>query len=391
MLEYVLAFLATYTAVFYMLLYISEGGRMGKDPVPKSFPPITVIIPAYNEEESIGKTIESVLALDYPKGKLDVIVVNDGSKDNTAKIAKKYPAKLIDKKNSGKANSLNVAIKEAKGELVAVMDADSYVSKSALLRMVGYFEEQDVAAVTAAMKVWKPKSFVGRLQRGEYLLNAFQKKLQSFVDGISVTPGPFSIYRKSVLRELGGFDEDTLTEDQELALRIQASNYRIENSINAEVFTGVPEKLSGLLKQRRRWYLGYLQNIWKHKSLFSPKYGDFGLFVLPTAFALLVLSVASVVWAYAPRSLDLYFRPELPSLSLLYLELTPVRVLFLAAFALNLLAVAYTLRNTKETGFLGSFLSLIAISSLMLVLWIAVLAEQLVNTIRGFRPTWRGE
>ncbi len=392
MLEYVLAFLSLYTAVFYLLLYISNEGAIGKDPAPKSLPKVTVIIPAYNEGKSIRATVESALELEYPKEKLEVVVVNDGSKDDTGRVAASCKGvKVINKKNTGKANSINVALEEACGELVAILDADSYVDKKALMQMVGYFDDPEVAAVTAMMKVWEPKTLVQRLQRGEYLLNAFFKKLQSFIDGISVTPGPFSIYRKSVLKELGGFDERTLTEDQEIAMRIQAANLRIENSINAEVFTQVPERIGPLFKQRRRWYLGYLQNIWKHRSLFSPRYGDFGLFVLPTAFAVLLLTVASAVWAYFPRSLDISFHQQPFFLSLLYLEATPVRIILFAALAINAIAIYYSLRNTRESGFLGSFLSLIVISALMLVLWAGVFLEQAINSLRGFRPEWRGE
>ncbi len=391
MLEYVLAFLGLYSVVFYFLLYLTESENVREDPKPKGTPTVSVIIPAYNEEKSIGKTIESILALDYPKKKLEVIVVNDGSKDRTSEIAKRYPVKLIEKKNSGKANSINVALGQARGELVAIMDADSYVSKGALLKMVGYFEDPEVAAVTAAMKVWEPKTLVQKMQKGEYLINAFFKKLQSFIDGISVTPGPFSIYKRAVLLELGGFDEHTITEDQEIALRIQSRNLRIENSINAEVFTDVPSNLRSLFKQRRRWYLGYLQNIWKHKSLFSPKYGDFGMFVMPLAAVLLILSVLSLFIAYVPKSLDLSLRLDPSALTFFYLELTPTRVVFLFIFAINALAFYFTLRNTREYGFLGNFLSLIAVSSLMLLLWIVVLAEQIANLLRGFSPTWRGE
>ncbi|MFH0818198.1 MAG: glycosyltransferase family 2 protein, partial [Candidatus Micrarchaeota archaeon] len=260
----------------------------------------------------------------------------------------------------------------------------------ALKCMVGYFEDSDVAAVTAMMKVYKPRTLVQRLQRGEYLLNAFLKKLQSFVDGISVTPGPFSVYRKSVLDSLGGFDENTITEDQEIALRIQTANFRIENSINAEVYTEVPQKLRALFKQRRRWYLGSLQNIWKHKSLFGPKYGDFGMFVLPFAMSLLLLTVLSFL-LNAPRSLDLSFRFDAASISMLYLEITSMRVLFFAVTVINGLVFYYTLRDTHEYGFLGGFLFLFAISTLMLVLWVFVLAEHMTNSARKLNPTWRAE
>ncbi|MFH1447807.1 MAG: glycosyltransferase [Candidatus Micrarchaeota archaeon] len=391
MIEYILAFLALYAAVFYLLLYLLDLDRIREDPAKKRCPTITVIIPAYNEEATIGKTIESVLALDYPKDKLAITVVDDGSTDNTSGIAKRYNVTLIKKENSGKANSLNVALKRVKTELVAVLDADSYVGSTTLTNMLGYFNEPDVVAVTATMKVWKPRTLIQKMQRAEYLVNAFIKKLQSFIDGISVTPGPFSIYRKSVFDDIGFFDEDTLTEDQEFALRIQASNLRIENSINADVFTSVPDNLVRLFKQRRRWYMGYLQNIWKHRALFSPRYGDFGMFVLPIAVVILILTIASVIWAYSPRGFNISFALEPMPLSLIYLELTPTRLVFLGVFIINVLAVYYTLRNTRESGFLGSILSLFAISYMMLMLWIAVILEQAFNTLRGVRPVWKGD
>ena len=391
MLEYVLGFLGLYSVVFYSLLYLSERDRLREDPPPRRKPQLSVIIPAYNEEKGIGKTIDSVLALNYPKKLLEVIVVNDGSKDGTAGIAKGYKVKLINKKNTGKANSINVALKEAKGELVAIMDADSYASRNSLLNMVGYFEQPDVAAVTATLKVWDPKTRIQRLQIGEYQVVGLIKKLQSFIDGISVTPGPFSIYRRSVLLELGGFDENTLTEDQEIALRIQRANLRIENSFNAEVFTEVPEGVWPLLRQRRRWCLGYLQNMWKHRALFSPRYGDFGLFVLPVATSLVILAAFSFFINYAPKSTDFSVRFESAPQSLFYLELTPIRVVFAAIFIANALAVYYTIRSSRESGFLGSFLSLSVISTFTIILWLAVLFEQALNVARGIKPAWRGD
>ncbi len=389
MLEYVLAFLGLYSVVFYSLLYLTQSEKVRADPEAKNFLSISVIIPAYNEEKSIGKTIESVLALNYPKKLLEVIVVNDGSKDKTAEVAKGHNIKLIDKKNTGKANSINVALKEAKGELVAIMDADSYVSKGTLLKMVGYFADSEVASVTAAMKVWEPKTLVQRMQRGEYIINTFLKKLQSFVDGISVTPGPFSIYRRSVLLELGGFDESTLTEDQEIALRIQAKNLRIENSINAEVFTDTPSSFRSLFKQRRRWYLGSLSNLWKHKYLFSPKYGDFGMFVLPLALSLLLLTLLSFL-LHLP-SLDFSLRFEPASLRFYYLEFTSTTFLFVFVMLVNMAVFYYAMRDTREYGVFGGFLFLFAISFLLTFVWIAVIAELAFNSAAGLKPAWRGD
>jgi cellulose synthase/poly-beta-1,6-N-acetylglucosamine synthase-like glycosyltransferase len=149
-----------------------------------------------------------------------------------------------------------------------------------------------VAAVVAAMKIRNPKTFLQKIQSAEYLLCFYIKKMASLANGLLVTPGPFSVYRLSVLKEIGGFDEHNLTEDGEIALRLQKHQYSIEYSHNAEVFTNAPATLTALKNQRVRWNRGTLRNFIKYRKLFgNPQYGDFGLLIFPSAIFFLAIAL----------------------------------------------------------------------------------------------------
>jgi cellulose synthase/poly-beta-1,6-N-acetylglucosamine synthase-like glycosyltransferase len=256
------------------------------NPEPKRFPSITFLIPAHNEEKNIGKCLKSILSLNYPKNKLKVIVIDDGSSDNTAKIVKKFKeVKLIRQKQQGKAVALNNGLKHVNTELVACMDADSFPDKDFLMKMVGYMERKNVASVTPAVKVLEPKTMMQKIQWVEYLWSIFLRKLFNFFDCQYVTPGPGSIYKTFILKKVGGFDEKNYTEDTEIAFRLVDKGYKIENSIDAYVYTLAPSNFKTLFRQRVRWYRGYIQNVLKYsKMIANPKYGNLGFFVLPINF-----------------------------------------------------------------------------------------------------------
>lgn len=279
-----------YCTIFWMLVLLENRRRIFFDPKPKKLPMISIIIPAYNEEEHIERAIDSCLNLNYPKDKLEIIVVNDGSTDRTEEICRRYEARklirLINKPNSGKANSLNLGISVAKGELICCLDADSHFDRNALLKMVGYFNYKEVAAVTAALKVSSSSTLLQKIQHLEYLFSVYLRKMFSFLDCIYVIPGPGSIYRKEVLQKVGGFDPDNLVEDTDIAFRIQRLGYKIENSVNAVVYTHIPKSFRGLLKQRIRWYTGYLENVLgKHRDfIFFRGSPNLGIFLIPSNF-----------------------------------------------------------------------------------------------------------
>jgi len=277
--------------MFFTLMFIILHNRYRKKlyfyPRPKRFPTISFLVPAYNEEKNILNTINSLIKLRYPKDKVEIIIINDGSKDNTLEIVRKLEKKysyirILNKKNSGKPDSLNQGIKIAKGELIAVVDADSYPNKDALVRMVGYFEEKGVAAVTSRVLVKNKKNYLEKFQILDYSIIAWTRKLLDFVNSVYVTNGPLSIYKKDVVRKLGGFDLNNLTEDIELTWHILSEGYKTRMSYSAIVYTTVPDNLKEWINQRVRWNLGGIQTVRKYwKSMFNNSENMFGYFVMP--------------------------------------------------------------------------------------------------------------
>ena len=280
-------------SVFWLNLYFSRGKKeITRNPL-KSFPKVSVIIPAYNEEKKIAECIESLLNMDYQKNKLEIIVVDDGSTDGTAKVAAGFEPRgivLVKKKNGGKGSALNAGLAKASGEFVACMDADSITEKDTLKKLLSGFSDEKVAAVTPAMKVYRPKNLLQRLQGMEYVLAILLRKLMSDIDTMQVTPGPFSVYRKSILDEIGHFDEKSLVEDTEIAYRIHYHKYKIKNVADAYVYTYCPQTLGSLKNQRIRWYRGLYRTLVQYKEMIlNPRYGNFSMFHLPTMTLSVVL------------------------------------------------------------------------------------------------------
>ncbi|MFH1125642.1 MAG: glycosyltransferase family 2 protein, partial [Candidatus Altiarchaeota archaeon] len=177
--------------------------------------------------------------------------------------------------------------------------------------MVGYFENPAVAAVTPAMKVYKPKTIIQEVQWIEYLLGQVLRKMSAFLDVILVAPGPFTVYRTRVLKEIGGFDSSTLTEDMEIAYRMHKYGYSIENSSNAEIGTNAPSTLRELFKQRLRWSRGTYQNIRRYLYfLFNRKYGTVGMVIFPISVVTLLLTPILVPYTFYLLASGVYQRVE---------------------------------------------------------------------------------
>jgi cellulose synthase/poly-beta-1,6-N-acetylglucosamine synthase-like glycosyltransferase len=150
------------------------------------------------------------------------------------------------------------------------------------------FDDEEVMAVTPAVKVKPGGKLLAELQRIEYLMILFSRKLLSFIDSVPVTPGPFSMFRAKVFEKVGLFDENNLVEDQEICLRIQAANYKVRSSMSAVVYTDVPATMKDLIRQRVRWQRGGLRNYWKYRFLIKPEYGDFGMFLVPLNYVTII-------------------------------------------------------------------------------------------------------
>ena len=288
------SFVGIYMNVWFLLLTFEHKSKLYKKKKATRFPTVSILIPAHNEAKTIGRCLKSVLSLNYPHEKLEAIVIDNGSTDGTSKIVKGIikkiekiannpRIKLITLPKPGKVDAMNIGLKSAGGEIVGILDADTFVTKNSLGRMVGFFEDREVGAVTNYVNIANPGGLLGFLQRIEYIFSAFTKKLFSFLNAVYATPGTMSLLRKGVIENVG-FSDDTLGEDMDIALYILKRDYKIVNCLDALAYTLVPRTLAGLLKQRVRWYRGFIENVKKHSDmLFNTKYYHLGWFILPFA------------------------------------------------------------------------------------------------------------
>lgn len=257
-------------------------------------PKITVVIPAHNEERHISKCIESVLSSDYPKNKIEIIVVDDGSDDKTREISRRYKIKLISQPHKGKVEALNKAVEEAKNKFILTIDADSYIEKDFIKKMVAPFSDKNIGATTGIVKIDNIKRPITFFQAGEYNLHNMIRHSFSQVFGNSVWfLGALACYRKDILKRIK-FKKESLTEDMFLSLEMRKQNYKTISIKDAYGYTTAPDSLRKLLHQRIRWWIGGLQSIFKNKDMFKLRYG------LPIIF----LFINQIYWSlYAIVSL----------------------------------------------------------------------------------------
>ncbi len=234
---------------------------------------VSIIVPAYNEEKVLPKSLPSLIAQTHPN--IEIIVVDDGSTDLTYQIAKNYEfesdtksLKVLTKPNSGKANAINYGIKHATGELIMVVDADSKLDKNAVELMAGYFINPEIAAVAGSVYVSNQNNLITKLQALEYVegLNMVRNG-QAFLKLVNIIPGPIGMFRKDALYDVGLYDDDTFAEDCDVTLKLITKGYKIDFESDAVAYTEAPEHILDLIKQRYRWTRGILQAIKKHKYL----------------------------------------------------------------------------------------------------------------------------
>lgn len=287
-----LLFLLVYFQVFLLLtLFEHQQGQTEPPTDSKTLsrkPTVTILVPVFNEEKTVEGTVNSLLALNYPPDKLKVMIVDDGSTDSTWNLIQKFsghPQIVLHKKeNGGKYTALNHGIKHTDSEFIGCLDADSFVDSEALNYILPYFDDEQTMAVTPSLKIQSPDTIIGLMQNAEYNLGVFTRKIFSILDAQYVTPGPFSIFRKETFKKVGVYRHAHNTEDLEMALRLQEQHYKITNAHKAIVYTAGPRTLYKLYRQRVRWTGGFIQNVIDYRRLIlNPKYGNFGMLVLPAA------------------------------------------------------------------------------------------------------------
>lgn len=305
--SYPFLFIAIFFESFILVTLLSKPAREARERKaihnegPHWIPSVAVIVPCFNEAPTIAATCESLLALEYPHKKLEIILVNDGSTDTTPEVMSQFSSfpqvRIIHKENGGKHTALNAGIATTQAEIIGCLDADSFVDCSALNEIISCFTNPQIAAVTAAMSIHQPKNILQHMQNAEYTFGITLRHTFASINGLYVTPGPFSFYRKSIVEELGGFRYGHQTEDMEMALRIQQAGYGIENAPRARVYTKAPNTILKLIKQRTRWTSGFLRNIFgEYRTLIASRHHSaLGMIVLPGA----LLSIGSGILLFS--------------------------------------------------------------------------------------------
>ncbi len=264
----------------------------------KATPPLSVIIAAFNEGRVIAKTLRSVLDTDFA-GTFELIVIDDGSRDDTAaeveRIAASDPrVRLLRQPNRGKSAALRHGLAHAQHDTIVFLDADTHFEKSTLAELVKPFVNPLVGAVSGHARVGNLRTFVARCQSLEYICG-FNLDRRAYTDWncITVVPGAISAFRKSAIEAAGGLSHDTLAEDTDLTLTLHRLGYRIEYAPDAVAWTEAPETFRTLAKQRFRWAFGTMQCLWKHRDLvFSSRFPALGWFSLPSVWFFQIALVA---------------------------------------------------------------------------------------------------
>lgn len=422
---YSFMFIILYFQVFLILTLLenrsyikSENGRLeGTGPDGETLddihdadkPTVTIVVPVFNEEKTVEKTILSLLDLNYPKDKLTIMVVDDGSKDNTWKFVQKFQGHpmiaLHQKENGGKYTALNYAIEHATSEYIGCLDADSFVDREALNHILPYFAEEGVVAVTPSMKIQNPDNILGMIQNAEYQLGIFTRKILAILDAQYVTPGPFSIFKREVFDDVGLYRHAHNTEDLEMALRLQEKHYKIRNAHRALVYTVGPRTIYKLYKQRVRWTGGFIQNALDYRRLIlNPKYGNLGFLVLPLAMysilATLIFLAYNII-TLITRSFEAYNRFRVTgfdwrldlqqfigtNIDWWFYNLQSSLILGSIAVLIIIFAVIYgkRLAGIKENNYMD-ILYFLLLYSLISPLW---LITSVYNTIRNRDAAWR--
>ncbi|MCK8434489.1 glycosyltransferase [Streptomyces sp. D2-8] len=229
--------------------------------------PVTVLVPAYNEEAGIESTVRSLLAATHPH--LEVVVIDDGSTDRTADLATWIDdprVRVIRQPNSGKAAALNTGLANASHDIVVMVDADTVFEPDALYRLIQPLAHPAVGAVSGNTKVGNRRGLLGRWQHLEYVFGFnLDRRMFEVLECMPTVPGAIGAFRRDALMGVGGVSEDTLAEDTDLTMALWRAGWRVVYEESAVAWTEVPTTLGQLWRQRYRWCYGTLQAMWKHR------------------------------------------------------------------------------------------------------------------------------
>lgn len=347
-------------------------------------PFISIIIPAYNEQVGVIRTIKSIIASSYSRK--EILVVNDGSTDRTKQklrnFQKKYPGsiRIINQPNAGKAAAINNAISKSKGSLIMVVDADSLLDRQAIEKMVAHFQDKQIIAAASNVKILPTRKLMGIAQRFEYLISYRMKRALNTLNVEYIVGGVGSTFRKRQLLKVGGYDTDTMTEDIDLTVKLIRhygnTKYKIHYAADSIAFTEHVLTFPSLVKQRFRWKYGRFQTLMKSRSLFfsrSDKYdkrltwlqlpyalfGEAALLIEPMLVGYILFitvrytDLSSMMWVYGIVSLFVFLMilgeesEKIQTKAMLSCFLPLVYVLMYILTAVEFIALIKSLRKIR--------------------------------------------
>ena len=303
----IILFLRYFALLWFAYLGHAERNVMPADGSPE-LPPISIIVPAYNEARVLDRALESLAALDYPV--FEVIVVDDGSTDGTLAAATRWEGRLGDgefrvvtQQNAGKAAALNAGIQRASHPFLLCMDADCTLDPLTLRMAIPHMSDPSVGAVAGNVKVRNRGSLLTRLQALEYIegLN-LPRRAQGFVAAVNIIPGPAGLFRREALEELGGYDRDTFAEDADLTLKMISAGWKVVYEDRAISWTDAPDRWVDLAQQRYRWTRGILQALRKRSGVLLRPFPDFPLWV-----STIQLLFEAILWPVLNLYIHLFF------------------------------------------------------------------------------------
>ncbi|WP_329404563.1 bifunctional polysaccharide deacetylase/glycosyltransferase family 2 protein [Streptomyces melanogenes] len=353
----------------------ARGFRWG----PEVIEPVSVIVPAYNERECIANTVRSLMASDHP---IEVLVVDDGSTDGTADIveAMRLPnVRVIRQPNGGKPSALNNGIRNARYDIVVMMDGDTVFEPSTVRELVQPFGDPRVGAVAGNAKVGNRDSLIGAWQHIEYVMGFnLDRRMYDVLGCMPTIPGAVGAFRRTALERVGGISEDTLAEDTDVTMAMHRDGWRVVYAENARAWTEAPESVQQLWSQRYRWSYGTMQAIWKHRRAVFERgpSGRFGRVGLPLVSLFMVLAPLLAPLIDVFLLYGLVFGPTQKTV-----------VAWLGVLVIQLVCAAYAFRLDRER--LTHLVSLPLQQVLYRQLMYVVLLQSWITALTGGRLRWQ--
>ena len=375
-----IAVLAVLRALVLVALARRHAGEYRRREQDGSFaPPVSIVVPAYNEAEVIESAVRSLVGSDYPR--FEVIVVDDGSEDDTGEIVERLAlggVRVLRKANAGKSAALNAGIAAARHGVIVTVDADTVFEPGTLRKLVGPFADDRVGAVSGNTKVGNRKGLLGRWQHIDYVMGFnLDRRLYDVLQCMPTVPGAIGAFRRSALQQVGLFSAATLAEDTDITIALGRAGWRVVYVEDARAFTEAPATLSSLWRQRYRWSYGTMQAVWKHKgALVRRDQGRVGRIGIPY---LLLFQVALPLLAPLIDVFTIY--------GLLFLDPVPVLAYWLGfnALAVGLAAYAFRLDDESLRPLWAMPLQQVVYRQLMYL----VVIQSVISALRGLRLRWQ--